>query len=137
MRRVRVQFTVRRLVVAVALIGCLIGVEAMRRRSHHFRERAEFHKWEVYGIEDEIPPDPENRWEIYWFSEDPNSRPPPPGRFYPPGRFPPSDDDPPVIADWRRSQARRIAYHEMMYRKYHRAATRPWLAVAPDPREPN
>lgn len=132
----RARFTVRSLVVAVALIACLITVEAMRRRGHDFRERAEFHKGEIYGIEDEIPPDPENRWETLWFLDDSRRQPPAPDRFYPAGRFAPSDDDPPVIVEWRKSQARRITYHDMMYRKYRRAAARPWLVVAPDPREP-
>jgi hypothetical protein len=100
MRLPQARFTVRRMMVGVAILGSLAGVEAMRRRSHDLRERAEFHKWEIYAIEEELPPDPDKLWEAYWFSDDPN-RYPPVGRFCPAGWSPPSDDDPPQIAEWR------------------------------------
>ena len=42
-----------------------------------------------------------------------------------PATLPLLDDDPPLIAEWRKSQKKRIGFHETMYRKYEFAAARP------------
>ena len=105
----------------------------MSRRAATYHARAKHHALEIYGIEDELPPDPDR--EAFWLSED-WEKPSPPRTFIPPGWSPPSDADPPDIKCWRMSQARRIAYHESMRRKYEYAARDPWLPVEPDPPEP-
>jgi hypothetical protein len=103
------------------------------RRATAYRERARHHAEEIFGIEDEIAPDP--HWEDRWLSGGPDKRSPP-RTFHPPGWSPPADADAPDIKSWRMSQARRIAYHDLMRRKYEDAARHPWLPVEPDPPEP-
>ena len=120
----RPRFTVRRLMVAVAVAGCLSGAEVTRRRRDNLRSRAECHKLAIERAELEFAPQTQKEWVT-------NS-----GRSYPSGRHAPTDDDPPHIADWRRSQARRVAFHEIMHRECERAARYPWLPVPPDPAEP-
>ena len=58
------RFTTWRLMALVAVVGCLTGMEALRRRTHDHRDRAELHKWKLYEIEEELTPDPEGRWEM-------------------------------------------------------------------------
>jgi hypothetical protein len=98
----------------------------MRRETngYSFGERARHHAEEIFGIEDEVFPDP--AWQKFWFSDDPDEPRPQGGTFHPPGWMPPSEDDPPEFKSWRLSQTRRIAYHEAMMRKYTRAARYPW-----------
>ena len=43
MRLPRVQFTMRRMMIAVAILGIVMGAEVMRRRSKSFRQRTGFH----------------------------------------------------------------------------------------------
>ena len=123
------------MMVAVAVFGSLVSVEAMRRRSHRLRERAEFHRGELYGIEDENPPG--DRRLVTVFRTIPTLRPRRGVGSTRPATLPLLDDDPPLIAEWRKSQKKRIGFHETMYRKYEFAAARPfWLTVEPDPPEP-
>jgi hypothetical protein len=132
MRRVR--FTVRLMMVVVAVTGIALGTLVITsRRRATFSDRARHHAEEIFAAEEEIPPDP--AWEDHWMSDNPDERPPA-GSFHPPGWYPPSDADPPWFRSWRMSQARRIAYHESMMEKYARAARYPWLPVEPDPPEP-
>src|SRR3954463_11308999 len=113
MRLPRVRFTVRRMMVGVAVVAGLASLEAMRRRSSDLRERAESHKTEAFDLAIQLRPDPDHRWEAFWFS---NDKCPPVPKPYSPA----------VFRDWQEGQARRIAYHVMLYRKYGRAAARPW-----------
>jgi hypothetical protein len=132
MRLPRVRCTVRLMLVIVAVVGITIGAFViMTRRTAAFSERARHHEGEIFGIEDENPPNSD--WERFWSSDDPH---PPGGKFYPPGWEPPAEDDPQAIGSWRLSQARRIAHHEAMIKKYTRAARYPWLPVPDDPPEP-
>ena|SRR5437870_4357658 len=134
MRILRVRYTVRLMLVVVGVVGMTLGAWVITsRRSATFTERARHHAEEIFGIEDEIAPNPD--WEDSWLSADPDRRPPR-GSFHPPGWSPPSEADPPPIESWRMSQARRIAYHESMKKKYERTARYPWLPVPPDPPEP-
>jgi hypothetical protein len=123
MRVPGVRFTVRTMIVAVAVVAGCFGVEAMKRRSRDFRDQAESHKREAGEIAIELSPDPDGRWEVFWFSKDPH--PPEPARY-----------SPTELRDWQVSKERRIAYHVMLYQKYRRAAARPWLPIEPDPPEP-
>lgn len=128
----RVRFTTRRLMMLVAVAGCLSGAEVTRRRCEAFRELALCHKLTIENIENEYAPATREEWEAQAF----HGKLLPSYRNYPRGRHAPSDDDPPHIAEWRKSQARRIAFHEMMYRKYERATLYPWLLVEADPPQP-
>jgi hypothetical protein len=65
MRVPRVRFTVRQMMIAVAVVAGLASVEAMRRRSSDLQEHAESHKVEACGIALGIRPDPEHRWEAW------------------------------------------------------------------------
>jgi hypothetical protein len=125
MRMPRIGFTVGWLMTAVAAAGCLAGAEAMRRRSSDFRRLADIHKLELCEIGDENLPDLDGRGWGFWVSDDPDRRPSPsPANMAA------------KIAKWEKSKDRRIAFHASMYRKYERAARYPWLAVEPDPPEP-
>jgi hypothetical protein len=133
MRMGRVRYTVRLMLVLVGAVGIILGAWVItNRRSAAFREHVRHHEEEIFGIEDENPPH-NSDWERFWFSDDPR---PSTGKFYPPGWEPPAEDDPPTIRSWRLSQARRIAHHEAMIKKYTRAARYPWLPVPADPPEP-
>jgi hypothetical protein len=129
-----VRMTTRRWLAAVAVVGiALAGSGELRRRSQAFKSRAASHAEEIFGIEDEIPPD--NDWERFWITTA-TVEPHKPRKFYPPGWSPPSESDPPEIVAWRKSQKLRLTYHEMMYNKYERASRYPWLPLAPDPSPP-
>ena len=134
----RVWFSVRRLMVAVAVAALLSGALVLHRRSTAFAVIALEHAGEIFGIEEETPP--REDWESIWFADAPDRVAKPARRFIPPGR---PDETPgreeleePKIAAWRQSQRRRIAYHETMMQKYQRASRYPWLPVAPDPPVP-
>jgi hypothetical protein len=135
MRMRRVRSTLRLMLVVIAVVGIAFGAfVTTSRRSTTFGERAKHHAEEIFGIEDEVFPDP--AWQKFWFSHDPDE-PRPQGRtFHPPGWEPASEGDPPEFKSWRLSQARRIAYHEAMMKKYTRAARYPWFPVPSDPPEP-
>jgi hypothetical protein len=70
MRIRRVRYTVRLMLVAVAIVGTAFGALVITdRRSASFSERARLHAEEIFGIEDEIPSDP--AWDDYWMSDEP------------------------------------------------------------------
>jgi hypothetical protein len=135
MRTPRAQYTVRLILGVVAVVGIALGaLVIMSRRCAAFSERARHHEEEIFGIEEELFPDPAR--EKFWLSDDADEALPPSGKFQLPGWDPPSEADPPAFKAWRYSQARRIAYHETMIKKYTRAARYPWLTVSPDLPEP-
>ena len=134
MRLPRVWTSLRLMLVVVSVVGITLGTWVITsRRRATFNERARHHLEEIFGIEDEIAPNPD--WEDFWMSNDPGRRQQP-GSFHPPGWSPPSAQDPPPIRAGRMSQERRISYHEAMKQKYERASRYPWLPVLPDPPEP-
>ncbi|MFI5454449.1 MAG: hypothetical protein ACHRXM_03275 [Isosphaerales bacterium] len=134
MRMRRVRYSVRLMLVVVAVVGIALGAFVITsRRRATFSERAWHHAWEIFGIEEENFPDP--AWEKFWFSDDPDESRPQGATFHPPGWEPPSEEDSPAFKSWRLSQARRIAYHEAMIKKYTHAARYPWLPVPSDPPE--
>jgi hypothetical protein len=118
MRRPRLRFTVRRLMVAVAAIGgasgAYLGIMTEGRLAQAYRRRAAEHRmWE------EVHRQSGERFRMLWLeaveSKDPEH------------------EDFRSTAEW--DEARRRWHGELM-RKYEYAASRPWLPVEPDPPEP-
>jgi hypothetical protein len=109
----RVRFTMRRLMVAVAILGFALGVAELWRRSRLYTERASDHA----GRRSNILQSPGSiaYWESRWQAQRE-------GRS---GAYPWPDGPPfvPAIAD----------YHDQMWAKWERAARLPWLPVEPDP----
>ena len=67
MRMPRVRYSVRLMLGVVAVVGiALSALVITSRRRATFSERAGHHAWEIFGIEEEIFPDP--AWEKFWFS---------------------------------------------------------------------
>jgi hypothetical protein len=133
MRMPRVRFTVRRLIVAIAVIAILLAVGPQIRRTIHlsrlsagFARRAAMHdEYESIWREDE------RKWRER--EED--------------DRQLADQSDLRSVADFWREQAERSAvraekrkaladYHARMKAKYNAAARRPWLDVEPDPPPP-
>ena len=114
MRLPRVRFTVRRLMVAVAVLGLLFGAEVTRRRWEYNWLMANFHANE------------ERRMRLLlsggWVTETDEAGTRQKIRM---GR---NIEREPV--------QRRLMYHVVIGDRYQRAARRPWLAVAPDLLEP-
>jgi hypothetical protein len=114
MRLPRVRFTVRRLMmvvaVAVALMAAWVGLARLRLLSADYRARAE----QYAGIEETL------------------------GRIVAShGADAPVDISPGPGLRSRRFTAQAVAEHEAaLCRKYERAARYPWLPVPPDPLEP-
>jgi hypothetical protein len=111
MRRPRVRFTVRRLMIAVAVAACLmaawVGVARLRRLSSDYRVRTEQHA----GIEETL--------RRIVASDGANA---------------PVDVSPGPGLPSRRFTAGAVAEHEAaLRRKYERASRYPWLPVEPDP----
>jgi hypothetical protein len=106
-----VQFTVRRMVVAVALVAIPLGATVeLKRRSDHFRRLAEGHRQKAIAG---------------WMASRPDgSR----GGFY-------YDRTGMPIPDWERHLLR-DAWHARLKDKYYQASRRPWFPVPPDPPEP-
>jgi hypothetical protein len=114
MRLPRPRFTVRRLMIAVAIVAIFLGVWlwAERRRAR-LDALASWHDRQVVCVfKGYIGPDDEIIWE-------PTSRPLKMG-------------DPPVSL----RQQRISTWHRQFAQKYWRAARYPWLPVEPDPPEP-
>jgi hypothetical protein len=125
MKLPRPRFTVRRLMLAVAIVALLAGAERLWRRSRAFSYLADEH-----GL----------RYD-YWREE---------GLDHATGAA--KHRDLAIIGDEEsRQQHRRLAvqegeiaadlaktaaYHERLWRKYEHAARYPWLPVEPDPPEP-
>jgi hypothetical protein len=118
MRLPRPGFTVRWLMVAVAIAGVLLGIERFRRLSNEYESRAHWHAYHeasnceeysscLYSTNDS------NCW-IDLSIEELKARD---GvLFKPPDRL--------------------AIYHHRMQHKWRRAARYPWLPVEPDPPEP-
>jgi hypothetical protein len=111
MRWPRVRFTVRRMMVAVAVVAVGLGALILIARSHAYSVRAGNHGYREWRC-----------WEaIRVYGADPRGvtlRGPEPVE---------------VFID----RSRRLAgYYATLRRKYEQAAARPWLPVEPDPPEP-
>jgi hypothetical protein len=100
------RMTIRRWMVAVAVVALAPGAVAMSRRSFHLRLLAILHDIEATQI----------RISRGWATG-----PDGVSRLIP-------LDDPKLV--------RLAEYHEALSRKYERAANFPWLPVEPDPPEP-
>jgi hypothetical protein len=112
MRLPRMRFTLRRMMVVVAILAMAFAIpDAIERRRSHFRDLASIHtaKAESYGRQSGP-----SSVIIYRSAK-------------PPG---PAEE-----ARSRRKYAM-IFYHSGLESKYRAAATRPWLPVFPDPPEP-
>jgi hypothetical protein len=111
MRVPRVRFTVRRMMVAVAVSGLLLGAEVARRRWAYNRSMAHYHARE------------EGRMRLLlsggWITVTDEAGARKKLRI---GR---NIEREPV--------QRRLIYHALMAARHRRAARRPWLAVTPDP----
>jgi hypothetical protein len=139
MRLPRVRFTIRRLMVAVAVLALLIGADQFVRRSTRYRGRADH-----FGLLETAT------WELqktterksHWHAERARSQVEPWGPF---------DDDQhraSVVAqtkDWveagylRQEAAANAAeadWYSQLRHKYEHAARRPWELLAPDPPRP-
>ncbi len=123
MRWPRMRFTVRRMMIAIAIIGVVTALEATRQRREFFRSRARDHAGELQGIADESAPWIATYWERYW---------------YPKSGEPRKTPKPSAVERqaYEENRKRRIAYHEALYWKYQSAASRPWLPVESDPPAP-
>ena len=114
MRLPRVRFTVRRMMVAVAVFGLLFGAGVTRQRWAYNRSMVNYHANE------------ERRMRLLlsggWITETDEAGTRKKLRV---GR---NIEREPV--------QQRLMYHILMGDRYQRAARRPWLAVAPDPPEP-
>lgn len=112
MRRLRFQITVRRMIVAVAMLALLLGGgrEGLKLwvRSTVYRNRAD-----SYSITATKLLEAANQRREVWgcFAPRPNEPPPSPDR----------------IAEMRMTSA----YYASKAKEYRRAATRPWLALEP------
>lgn len=118
MRLPRVRFTVRTIMVGVAVVALVIAVEQTRRRRALFHERAEFHSRREYDYGRLVPlAESLARGETFE-SKDEKGEP-----AYVCGN---------IIRGIRESPVR-WAYHARLRRKYERANRLPWLTVEPDP----
>jgi hypothetical protein len=104
----RFRITVLRMMVAVAIVGMMIGAVEFRNRSRAFRERAAIHRtlarviWQRCCFENTLTAEGQREHSVHIaFNE------------------------------------RYAAHHESLARNYDYAACYPWLAVLPDSRDPN
>ena len=147
----RLRFTVRRMMVAVAVVAIgLAGLQAWRLRTRGFRyqQRARFHaRWEAHwrrGVE-RLSRGAENRPDVLTLPSRTGLR----YRFQPGSKDliaeyngPPVKLAPPILTDSRRLAynryraagcAKLMAFHAKMRQNYEHAARYPWLPVEPDP----
>jgi hypothetical protein len=111
MRIPRLRFTVRRLMLAVAVVAALLGCADLWRRREHYRRLAETHALSEMVL----------RVDSVMARGDPTGGP---------GvRLLDLSDSLEEAAKW-------ADYHAGLRRKYERAARYPWLPVAPDPPPP-
>ncbi len=145
MRVPGVRFTVRRLMVAVAVLAVALGTERLLIRWTHFRASAQRsavnHRAEVMGWESCAKLSDEGvtsltptwrgdrtRGEVLHFNHFvPRARPTDAGQA---AAF---DRECAAIAAKCRAMAR---YHDGLRRKWERAASRPWESISPDPPPP-
>jgi hypothetical protein len=109
MKLLRVRFTMRRMLVAVAIAGILFWGGRLWRLAASYRVEAERYanrlsKGDVRAFFDRIDVSPEE-----------SER---------------------QMGAWRDQMVRRRSHYQAMKIKYEHAARNPWLAVAPDPPEP-
>jgi hypothetical protein len=120
MRRLRVRFTIRRLMIAVALVAVSIAAwkeyHRCMRLQLEYRIRAEIFDLRA-GLERTKREHPNLRYEIACRLSLPT---------------PPKPEPPLSQADYDA----RMRYYTSMQAKYERAARFPWWPVAPDPPEP-
>ena len=120
LRLTRVRFSVRRMMVAVAVVAALLtgGIQAMKMSQLtevHRRKAAEYARY-AESFRTNVPVF--ERLEIYWSerSDDPRS---------------------PVKIKWcgvyARYNRRCSSYYERLKEKYEYLASHPWLAASPDP----
>ena len=107
----RVRFTVRRLMIVVAIVGFCVGYFAMWQRAALRRELATYHAIRAKNAKS-------------WISDRKG------------GYFRPSYFKDPQIAKVAAVYERMMFFHQEMSRKWEDASRHPWLAVAPDPPEP-
>ena len=122
------RMTIRCWMILVAAVGCLLGVAGMVRKSRRMIARAEFHARERLAM-DRVT---DGRRIFEGVATALLYRRPGEGSM---GtvRF---DERDALAEQLRASWQRRADYHAAMRRKYERAAMYPWLAVEPDPPEP-
>lgn len=143
MRVPRVQFTVRRMMVAVSILAIVFGAERMWRRRQAYLERADPHaRMEEFhaDLARDLAADPAAAGYITVTALLPDGSAVRfaghgPGRriHYPPDAVNPADEG---TAARLEAMCRREAEREgQLRRKYERAARYPWLPVAPDPHE--
>jgi len=116
MRIPRVRFTVRRMMIAVAVVGIMLGTEKLWRAHVLYAERASYHA----GLRTHFLQSPASvaYWEQRWTSQREGLK----GSYSWP-------DGPPFVTAI-------AAYHDRLRAKWERASRLPWLPVAPDPPEP-
>jgi hypothetical protein len=113
----RVRFTVRRLMVAVAIVGGLIGgsVECRRRleserRIGEYQRLAKHHHRAAARLRDRYRESPQESVVLFIHSSE-------------------FAQTPALKLKW-------AEYHESLSRKYEQAASNPWAPLPPDPPEP-
>jgi len=113
MRRPRFRFSVRRLMIAVAIVGAVLGADRITstRRAEYAKQAEEYER--LLGVLSFV--------REYGFLS----------CYYGLEKFPRMYNarTAPRHAAW-------VAYYEGQHRKYERAARYPWWPVAPDPPEP-
>jgi hypothetical protein len=130
MRIPRIRFTLRWMMIAVAIAGLIIGAETLRRRGDSFRRRSAYHAAEVatsHRNAEDLRHDEEVAREQRTFAYRVGDETTGPMDLL--DRIKQRQKD-------RSAMKGRIAWHESMERKYARAASRPWLSVEPDTPEP-
>ena len=130
MRWPRPRFTMRRMMIVVAVIAVAMGVEVMRRRHDSFRRKADFHAVEEKASLESIE---DLRRDEQWARE----------RLASPTMSNNETTIPMDLRDQIKQRRRelvamkaRTEWHARMGRKYAYAASHPWLAVAADPPAP-
>jgi hypothetical protein len=123
MRLPRVRFTVRWMMLAVAVAAVVIGGTVIARRQRVYRVRAAFH-----AQQEQVAA---KRWRHWSQAEVRLSRPP--GDRNPPR----SDQEPQIVVEMVDYSRNRAAYHARLRVKYERLARYPWLTIAPDPPSPD
>jgi hypothetical protein len=116
MRLPRVKYTVRRMMVAVAILALAFGIIRLWATRQLYLKKAAGHA----GFRTEVLRSPETiaYWESRWTAQ----------REGRPARYPWPGGPPFVPA--------MAQYHDAMRIKYERAARYPWLPVEPDPPPP-
>jgi hypothetical protein len=124
----RVRFTVRRMMVLVAIAAVLFGVEAwIRARQRRLRNIAEFHRGAARTAEAKAS-------KVFRLLENVDPRLSQQGRRDLEDRVAENLYPDPTSPEHR--AVRLARFHRALVTKYDRAADDPWLPVAPDPPDP-